>query len=162
MMDEITRKPLCFEHFVLDGARRTLCAADRAIDLRPKSFDVLLYLVEHAGRIVGKDEIMDAVWGDVTVTDESLTRCVSDVRYALGDTEQRIIKTVPRRGYLFAMPVTSIRPTAGHVQHSVAVSADASAPPGQAEHFQWARSPRWWAAVALFFAVGITCLFYFK
>ena len=55
-------------------------------------------MAEHAGRVVTKDEVIKAVWPDVTVTDESLTRCISDVRHALGDERQRIIKTVPRRG----------------------------------------------------------------
>jgi adenylate cyclase len=69
--------------------------------LRPKSFEVLRYLVENAGRLVSKDEIVKAIWPNVIVTDESLTRCVSDVRLALGAAARRIIKTVPRRGYLF-------------------------------------------------------------
>ena len=49
--------------------------------------------------------MLGAVWPDVTVTEESLTQCVSEVRQALGDSDQRIIKTVPRRGYLFAIAV---------------------------------------------------------
>jgi adenylate cyclase len=54
----------------------------------------------------GKDEIIQAVWPDVTVTEESLTRCVSDIRLALNDSRQRIIKTLPRRGYMLAAPAT--------------------------------------------------------
>ena len=76
-------------------------------DLRPKSFEVLRYLMEHAGRIVTKEEVMSAVWPNVTVTDESLTQCISDVRRALGDDGQRIVKTVPRRGYLVDAPITA-------------------------------------------------------
>ena len=53
-----------------------------------------------------KDELVRAVWDKVVVTDESLTRCMSDVRLALGDADQRIIKTVPRRGYMFAAKVS--------------------------------------------------------
>ena len=68
--------------------------------MRPKSFEVLRYLVEHAGRVVTKDELVKAVWPTVTVGDESLTKCISEVRHAIGDDAQRIIKTVPRRGYL--------------------------------------------------------------
>jgi adenylate cyclase len=105
-MDEITRRPLRFEGHVLDATRRSLWAGGREVELRPKSFDVLQYLVENAGRLVTKDEIMQAVWPDVTVTDESLTRCVSDVRHAINDGEQNIIKTMPRRGYMFVAPVT--------------------------------------------------------
>src|SRR5262249_22802705 len=68
------------------------------------------YLVENAGRLIPKNELIKAVWPNITVTDESLTRCVSDVRLALGDTDQRVIRTVPRRGYLFAAPVSTIVP----------------------------------------------------
>ena len=106
---KVTRMPggksFCFEAFTLDLRRGSLRTADREIDLRPKSFEVLRYLVENAGRLVPKDELIQTVWPDVIVTDESLTRCVSDVRLALQDQGQRIIKTVPRRGYLFAAPV---------------------------------------------------------
>lgn len=57
--------------------------------------------------MVPKDELVAAIWPDVTVSDESLARCVSDVRIALTDQNQRLIKTVPRRGYMFAAPVTA-------------------------------------------------------
>ena len=84
-----------FEGFSLDIRRRSLRSGDREIELRPKSLDVLCHLVKNAGRVVTKDEIIEAVWSDVVVTDDSLTRCVSDIRAALGDTAQRIVKTAP-------------------------------------------------------------------
>jgi adenylate cyclase len=99
------QKVLQFDRFTLDLARSQLRADGQDVELRPKSFDVLRYLVENADRLVTKDEIVQAVWGKIVVTDESLTRCMSDVRFALGDTEQRIIKTVPKRGYMFAATV---------------------------------------------------------
>jgi DNA-binding winged helix-turn-helix (wHTH) protein len=91
-----------FEGFTLDLRR----GADGEIELRPKSFEVLRYLVENAGRLVPKDELIKAVWLNVIVADESLARCVSDIPLALGDRRQRIIRTVPRRGYLLAVPVS--------------------------------------------------------
>jgi len=96
-----------FEGYTLDLRRGSLHAGDREIELRPKSFEMLCYLVENAGRLISKDELIRAVWPNVTVADESLTRCVSDVRLALGDADQRIIKTLLRRGYLFAAPVSA-------------------------------------------------------
>ena len=105
-MDEIARKVFHFEGFALDVMHRTLRHGSEDAELRPKSFDVLRYLVENTGRLVTKDEIIAAVWPKVIVTDELLTRCVSDVRLALRDRGQRIIKTVPRRGYVFASPVS--------------------------------------------------------
>ena len=95
---------LRFQSFTLDLQRLCLRGPAGEVDLRPKSFEVLRYLAEHAGRVVPKEEMIRAVWPDVTVTDESLTRCISEVRRAIGDDAQEIIKTVSRRGYLFDSP----------------------------------------------------------
>lgn len=97
-----------FGDYTLDLTRGALRAGDRIIDLRPKSFRVLAHLVQNAGRLVSKDELMEAVWPDVAVSDESLARCVSDVRAALGDSDQRLVKTVPRRGYLLDVVVSPV------------------------------------------------------
>jgi adenylate cyclase len=99
---------LQFEGYILDIARNALRAADREIALRRKSFELLRYLVENADRLVTKEELLKAIWPDVTVSDESLTHCVSEVRQALGDVDQAIIKTIPRRGYRFAAPITRV------------------------------------------------------
>lgn len=106
-MPTIAEQAFAFEGFTLDLRRGSLRTNDHDIDLRPKSFELLRYLAEHAGRLIPKDELIAAIWPNVTVTDESLTRCISDIRIALGDHDQRIIKTVPRRGYIFAAPVVS-------------------------------------------------------
>jgi class 3 adenylate cyclase len=107
-MQAVRGEAFFFEGFTLDLGRGCLRHEDREIELRPKSFTVLRYLVENAGRLVSKDELIRAAWPNVIVTDESLTRCVSDVRLALEDHEQRIIKTVPRRGYLLAAQVSQL------------------------------------------------------
>lgn len=96
---------LRFQSFTLDLERLCLLGPAGQIDLRPKSFEVLRHLAGHAGRVVTKKELIKAVWPNVTVTDESLTRCISEVRHATNDQWQQIIKTVPRRGYLFDVPV---------------------------------------------------------
>ena len=100
------QKTYQFEEFTLDLTRGCLRRADREVELRPKSFDMLRYLVENAGRLVSKDELTSKVWPGVVATDESLTRCISDIRLALGDRERRLIKTIPRRGYRFAAAVS--------------------------------------------------------
>ncbi len=102
----MTLKSLRFANFTLDLERLCLQGPAGEVDLRRKSFEVLRYLVEHAGRVVPKDEVMSAVWPDVTVGDDLLTQCIWEIRRAIGDQDQRIIKTVPRRGYLFAADVT--------------------------------------------------------
>jgi predicted ATPase len=104
-----------FEGFTLDLERGSLCDENGEIELRPKSFEVLRYLVSSAGRLVTKDEIIGLVWSNVTVSDDSLTRCISDIRFALRDQQQRIIKTVPRRGYRFA--AQPLRPSAAAINN---------------------------------------------
>jgi DNA-binding winged helix-turn-helix (wHTH) protein/tetratricopeptide (TPR) repeat protein len=97
---------LRFHGFSLDLDRFSLHGPAGRVELRRKSFDVLRYLVERAGRVVCKEEVMSAVWPDVTVSEESLTQCISEVRRALGDKDHTIIKTVARRGYLIDLPVS--------------------------------------------------------
>ena len=70
------------------------------VELRPRSLAVLRLLAENAGRLVHKNEIITRVWGDVVVTDDSLTQCIADIRKAIADQEHRILRTVPRRGYM--------------------------------------------------------------
>ena len=102
-----TRKSFTFESFTLDLERLRLHGPSGQVDLRRKSFDVLRYLVEHAGRVVTREELTKAVWPDVVVGDESLTHCIGEIRRAIADQDQRIIKTVPRRGYLMDVPISS-------------------------------------------------------
>lgn len=97
-----SRSPYFFDDFELDPSRRILKGPRGEIDLRPKSLDVLIHLVNAAGRVVPKEELLDTVWPDVTVSDESLERCISDIRASLADDKRKILKTVSRRGYLFA------------------------------------------------------------
>ena len=72
------------------------------IQLRAKSLELLIFLVSRAGRVVTKDELLDVVWGGMAVSEDSLSQCIHDVRRALSDVAQNLIRTVPRRGYLFA------------------------------------------------------------
>src|SRR5215467_8251935 len=97
-----------FEGYTLDIACAALRTADRDVQLRPKAFEVLRYLLENTDRIVTKQELMKAVWPNVIVTDPVLTHCVAEVRQAIGDSKQTIIKTIPRRGYRFTAPVSRI------------------------------------------------------
>jgi adenylate cyclase len=97
-----------FGEYTLDITRGCLRTADHEVELRPKSFEILRLLVENSGRLVTKDELIRTAWPNVTVTDESLTRCISEMRQALADNDQRIIKTVPRRGYRFSIPVSRL------------------------------------------------------
>src|SRR5258708_30783791 len=101
-----------FEGYTLDIARHSLRAADREVALRPKNFELLRYLVENPDRLVTKEELLKAIWPNVTVTDQVLTHCVGEVREAIGDGDQAIIKTIPRRGYRFVAPVVRVAASA--------------------------------------------------
>ena len=100
----------CFGGFTLDLRSGRLRRDAQVIELRPKSFAVLCHLVRNAQRLVPKDELIEAVWPGVVVTEDSLTRCISDLRRALGDAQMRLVRTVPRRGYLLDAPVTRTAP----------------------------------------------------
>jgi predicted ATPase/DNA-binding winged helix-turn-helix (wHTH) protein len=94
-----------FGEFTLDIARGCLLRAGAEIKLRPKVYETLKYLVEHPGQLIGKQELMRAVWPNAFVTDDSLVQCTLELRRALNDGRQQLLKTVPRRGYLFAASV---------------------------------------------------------
>jgi DNA-binding winged helix-turn-helix (wHTH) protein len=85
---------------VFDLGRGTLHRAGELVLPRPKTFELLTYLARNPGRVVSKDELLDAVWPLATVTEDSLTQCISDARKCIGDEEKAIIRTVPRRGYM--------------------------------------------------------------
>jgi DNA-binding winged helix-turn-helix (wHTH) protein/TolB-like protein/tetratricopeptide (TPR) repeat protein len=95
----------CFGAFVLDTARRVLERDGAEIRLRPKSLDVLEYLVRHPGRLVTKDELLTRVWAPAVVTEGALTQCLIDVRRALGDETHAMVRTVHGRGVRFDVPV---------------------------------------------------------
>jgi TolB-like protein/DNA-binding winged helix-turn-helix (wHTH) protein/Tfp pilus assembly protein PilF len=103
-------KILRFGAFRLDPNRASLASPQGDVPLRPKSFDVLCYLVRHHGRIVSKDELMSAVWPKVFVTENSLVQCISEIRAALGDEGSTVLKTVPRRGYIVTVPLSDDDP----------------------------------------------------
>ena len=119
-MDKITHRVLHFDRFALDLKRGCLRAGDQDLVLRPKTFEVLRYLAENGGRLVPKHELYEAVWPKVFVSDDSLVQCIRDLRDKLGDDGHRLIKTIPRRGYLLdsivetRAPVESVADTTSH------------------------------------------------
>lgn len=135
-----------FGEFTLDAARGELHRASRRVPLRPKSFDVLHYLVTRPGQLVTREELLDAVWAGSVVTDESVTQCLIDIRKALGDSAHAVIRTVPKRGYIFEMPVENAPATAAKLPHGeVAVPAR--------------RNIRWQAAAAAVIAAIAVAVF---
>ena len=103
-----------FGEFTLDVVRGCVFKAGEEIKLRPKVYETLKYLVEHSGRLIAKQELMQAVWPDAFVTDDSLVQCTLELRRALDDRNQQLLKTVPRRGYLFTAEVIQRTTRAEH------------------------------------------------
>jgi DNA-binding winged helix-turn-helix (wHTH) protein/pimeloyl-ACP methyl ester carboxylesterase len=104
-----------FGPFRLDVRERRLSRGGEVIPLRGKVFDTLTVLVENAGRLVTKQELLDAVWPETTVEENNLNHNVSVLRKALGEkaTGQQYIETVPKVGYRFATPVEGAGSHAG-------------------------------------------------
>ncbi len=99
-----------FDRFCLDRLRGMLLdETGEAVALRPKTFALLCHFAENAGRVIDRGEIMDAIWPNVVVTDDSIAQCVKEIRRALRDDDMRILRTLPRRGFLFAAQVTRQR-----------------------------------------------------
>ena len=99
---------LRFGDVALDVERGLLRDSNGAeVALRPKSLDLLLELARNPGRILSRDELFDAVWPDVTVTEDSIAQCVREVRRAIGDPDGRILRTIVKRGYCLDIEVQS-------------------------------------------------------
>jgi DNA-binding winged helix-turn-helix (wHTH) protein/TolB-like protein len=85
----------------LDLERAELCDLDGApVPLRQQALAVLLELAHHPAQVVTKRELMERVWPGLVVTDDSLVQCIVEIRRQLGDSQQRIVRTLPRRGYM--------------------------------------------------------------
>ena len=121
-MDAAVSEVARFDRFVLHFARGVLLSIEgREITLRPKAFALLRLFVENAGRLLDQDTIMQAVWAGRIISDDGITQCVRDIRRALGDDKHHILRTITRRGYVFAAEVTN--------------SSDRSAPVGHTSQF---------------------------
>ena len=114
-----------FEQFVLDPAKRTLSRADSAVSLTPKAFDVLLFLVQNPNRLVTKEELLQAVWGDTFVEEGNLTQYISHLRKALdhNSEDSRLIVTIARKGYQFTERVTVVADAADLAKHATPQAA---------------------------------------
>lgn len=99
-----------FGDFVLDLDRGTLQQTGEDISLRPQAFAVLSFLATRSGKLVSRDELLDAVWGNATVTNDSLTQCIVEIRRAINDEAHDIVRTVPRRGFIFDPPASAAAP----------------------------------------------------
>lgn len=107
-----------FGSYRLDTAEQRLLRNGKPVPLTPKAFETLVALVERSGHLVGKDELMKAVWSDAFVEESNLTNNVYELRKVLGQGEdgRSYIETVPKRGYRFAAPVQELPTDAAVVE----------------------------------------------
>src|SRR5215216_6473483 len=119
-----------FGPYLLDVPRRALLRDGEALALTSKAFDTLLALVRNRDRVVSKDELLQLVWPDAFVSEDSLTQSVSVLRRTLGDRsgQPQFIATVPRRGYRFVGVVEPLAHSAKPVENGAPAgeAADAS------------------------------------
>ena len=136
-----------FPPFHLDRLNAQLWRGEERISLRRKTFDVLLYLVDHAGQLVTKAALLDAIWSQVTVSDSMPAICVAELRKALGDEAKtpRFIETVHGRGYRFIAKVTSAAPVVATGQPPVLVTGPKAIVVGREDEL--ARLQSWYSHV---------------
>src|ERR1044071_9221180 len=98
-----------FNGFRLEEAQRRLLYQGQPVPIKPKTLDLLLFLVQMRGQLVVKDDLMKEVWSDAIVEAINITITMSILRKTLGDrVQQQFIETVPRRGYRFVAEVTEV------------------------------------------------------
>ena len=92
-----------FDDYALDTDRRELSHGGHAVRLEPQAFDLLEYLIRNRERVVGREDLLAAIWGGRIVSDSAMATRINAARCAVGDTgkAQRLIKTVPRKGIRF-------------------------------------------------------------
>jgi TolB-like protein/DNA-binding winged helix-turn-helix (wHTH) protein/tetratricopeptide (TPR) repeat protein len=143
-----------FGAYTLDPGQRLLLRGDDVVQLEPKVFETLVALVEGAGRVLTKDELVSRIWPDTFVEEGSLTRNVSTLRRVLGDDSdgQGYIETLARRGYRFRVPVRRVT--------SQVADAPAPATPTTTVQAHSARMP-WFRRRVLVLAGAIVLIFAF-
>jgi TolB-like protein/DNA-binding winged helix-turn-helix (wHTH) protein len=146
-----------FGPYVLDPQRRALYCNESPVPLTPKAFDLLLFLAQNPNRLITKDELLKAVWGDAFVEEGNLTQYISLLRRALADNskDSRLIVTISRKGYQFTADVvlaetpdvTAQVPTSGVSTPGITVEAKAGNQNSPAEAPDVLESPKVNAAI---------------
>jgi TolB-like protein/DNA-binding winged helix-turn-helix (wHTH) protein/Tfp pilus assembly protein PilF len=147
-----------FKAFRLDMANHILWRDGDRVPIAPKSFDVLAYLIEHAGSVVRQDEILEALWPETYVNPEVLRKYILEIRRALGDRAEHpeFIETLPKRGYRFVAPVEDVRP-AEPPKLSISPGTENTVEPAAASSKQESsfRKRRLWKLALLPILVGV-------
>jgi Tol biopolymer transport system component/DNA-binding winged helix-turn-helix (wHTH) protein len=152
-----------FDDVRVDAQNVQVWKAGQRVALEPKAFRVLVFLLERAGRLVEKEELLTAIWAETFVTENALTRAIALLRKVLGDStaQAKYIETVPTRGYRFIAAVTTSAGPSAQI-HGEEQSAGIAAGNGQAEakaaesgrRTFWQR-PLTWITVAAVLAASV-------
>src|SRR5664279_2341416 len=104
-----------FEEYAFDTDLRELSRGAHLVSVAPQVFDLLDYLIRNRERVVSKDDLINAIWNGRSVSDAALTTRLNAARSAIGDSgkEQRLIKTLPRKGFRFVGPVLQAQESTG-------------------------------------------------
>jgi DNA-binding winged helix-turn-helix (wHTH) protein/tetratricopeptide (TPR) repeat protein len=150
-MSVLAKSTFSFREFELDPLERRLLRAGEPIALTPKVFDTLVFLVERAGRLVSKEELIQGVWPRGFVDESNLTKHIWLIRRALGENDQGadFIETVPKVGYRFVAPV--IR---GVESPSIPQTPQVVASGGRTGRYRWSVGITRIALVALVLLAG--------
>lgn len=123
-----------FAGFEIDQQRAALRRPDgELVRLRPKPLNMLEFLVVNAGRVVTKQELMEAVWPNVHVGEDSLFQCIREIRSAIGDDRRQLIKVISGRGYLFDVDAVAAGPAGDSAAEPVATANLTPQAPSHAE-----------------------------
>ncbi|HSB07909.1 MAG TPA: winged helix-turn-helix domain-containing protein [Blastocatellia bacterium] len=114
-----------FDDVAVDCDNFRVLKRGEAKAVEPRAFDVLIYLIEHRGRVVEKQELFDQVWKETFVTDGALTRIIKEIRQFIGDDagSPRYLETLPKRGYRFIAFVEEVPSAAGEAPEQGAVES---------------------------------------
>ncbi|MGB7068718.1 MAG: winged helix-turn-helix domain-containing protein [Pyrinomonadaceae bacterium] len=107
-----------FDKFRLDTGERMLFRDNVPLNLQPKTYELLYHLVKHNNQLLTRDDLIEELWADTYVGENNLSQHVRRLRGLIGDEENRMIETVPRRGYRFNVEVRSLAPN-GHAVRQV-------------------------------------------
>lgn len=135
---QATGRVWSFSEREFDESRLELKVNGKAVELELKPLEVLIQLLQHAGEVVTKDQLLDAVWPGLSVVDSSLATAVHKLRKALGDADSAIVVTVPRVGYRLASAAQSHAGRTAPFPKELSVSAGQPVP-GR-EHWRLVRS----------------------
>lgn len=134
--------------WLIEPLKGRFSQAGQSRRVEPKVMDVLVCLAAEAGVVVRRDDLLECVWGDVVVSEEVLTRCISELRSALGDTNKTrsYIQTLPKRGYRLLKPVRPLELAADESNPTMAPDQASPTSKQEAAAAPPASSPSFWLA----------------